>query len=331
MRVSRIAGLGHFVPERVVTNGDLSQWMETSDEWIRQRTGIEERRWVEGDVGASDLAVPAAQQALAEAGIEASDLDMIVFATLSPDINFPGSSCLLQAKLGVPGIATLDIRNQCTGFVYGLAVADQFIRTGMMNHILVVGGEVHSSGLDISTRGRDVAVLFGDGAGAAVVSASTDQNRGILGHKLHADGTHHDILMLGAPASGRNPRLTPQMLEDGLHFPKMNGRAVFKHAATRFPEVIVEVLKAHGYGPADINMLIPHQANLRISEFVAKRLGLSADRVHNNIQRYGNTTAASIPIALHEAVQAGRIKDGDLVVLAAFGAGLTWGASLIRW
>lgn len=331
MRVSRIAGLGHFVPERVVTNGDLSQWMETSDEWIRQRTGIEERRWVEGDVGASDLAVPAAQQALAEAGIEASDLDMIVFATLSPDINFPGSSCLLQAKLGVPGIATLDIRNQCTGFVYGLAVADQFVRTGMMNHILVVGGEVHSSGLDISTRGRDVAVLFGDGAGAAVVSASTDQNRGILGHKLHADGAHHDILMLGAPASGRNPRLTPQMLEEGLHFPKMNGRAVFKHAATRFPEVIVEVLQAHGYGPADIDMLIPHQANLRISEFVAKRLGLSADRVHNNIQRYGNTTAASIPIALHEAVQAGRIKDGDLVVLAAFGAGLTWGASLIRW
>jgi 3-oxoacyl-[acyl-carrier-protein] synthase-3 len=331
MRVSRIAGLGHFVPERVVTNDDLSQWMETSDEWIRQRTGIEERRWVEGDVGASDLAVPAAKQALTEAGIEAADLDMIIFATLSPDINFPGSSCLLQAKLGVPGIATLDIRNQCTGFVYGLAVADQFVRTGMMNNILVVGGEVHSSGLDISTRGRDVAVLFGDGAGAAVVSASTDGKRGILGHKLHADGTHHDILMLAAPASGRNPRLTPEMLEEGLHFPKMNGRAVFKHAATRFPQVIVEVLEAHGYGPADIGMLIPHQANLRISEFVAKRLGLSPDRVHNNIQRYGNTTAASIPIALHEAVQAGRIKEGDLVVLAAFGAGLTWGASLIRW
>ncbi|MBO85002.1 MAG: 3-oxoacyl-ACP synthase [Deltaproteobacteria bacterium] len=331
MRASRIAGLGHFVPERVVTNDDLSQWMETSDEWIRQRTGIEERRWVEGDVGASDLALPAAKQALAEAGIEASELDMVVFATLSPDINFPGSSCLLQAKLGVPGIATLDIRNQCTGFVYGLAVADQFVRTGMMKHVLVVGGEVHSSGLDISTRGRDVAVLFGDGAGAAVVSASTKGSREILGHKLHADGTHHDILMLGAPASGRNPRLTPEMLEEGLHFPKMNGRAVFKHAATRFPQVIVEVLEAHGYGPADIGMLIPHQANLRISEFVAKRLGLSPDRVHNNIQRYGNTTAASIPIALHEAVQGGRIKDGDLVVLAAFGAGLTWGASLIRW
>ena len=331
MRGSRITGLGHHVPERVVTNSDLSQWMDTTDEWIRQRTGIEERRWVEGDVGASDLAVPAAKQALAEAGLEAKDLDMIIFATLSPDINFPGSSCLLQAKLGVPGIATLDIRNQCTGFVYGLAVADQFVRTGAMKHILVVGGEVHSSGLDISTRGRDVAVLFGDGAGAAVVSAHDGSQRGVLGHKLHADGTHHDILMLGAPASGKNPRLTPEMLEAGLHYPKMNGRAVFKHAATRFPEVIVEVLEAHGYGPADIDMLIPHQANLRINEFVAKRLGLPAHKMFNNIQRYGNTTAASIPIALHEAVQGGRIKEGDLVVLAAFGAGLTWGASLIRW
>jgi len=331
MRGSRISGLGHHVPERVVTNHDLTQWMDTSDEWIRQRSGIVERRWVEGDVGASDLAVPAAQQALAEAGIEASQLDMIIFATLSPDINFPGSSCLLQAKLGVPGIATLDIRNQCTGFVYSLAIADQFIRTGMMNHILVVGGEVHSSGLDISTRGRDVTVLFGDGAGAAVVSAADNPERGILGHKLHADGRHHDILMLGAPASGKNPRLTPEMLDEGLHYPKMNGRAVFKHAATRFPEVIVEVLEAHGYGPTDIDMLIPHQANLRINEFVAKRLGLSPDKVHNNIQRYGNTTAASIPIALHEAVQGGRIQEGDLVVLAAFGAGLTWGASLIRW
>jgi len=331
MRASRITGLGHHVPDRVVTNHDLSQLMETSDEWIRQRTGIEERRWVEGDVGASDLALPAARHALAEAGLEASDLDMIIFATLSPDINFPGSSCLLQAKLGVPGVATLDIRNQCTGFIYGLAVADQFIRTGAMRHILVVGGEVHSSGLDISTRGRDVAVLFGDGAGAAVVSACDGDERFILGHKLHADGAHHDILMLSAPASGKSPRLTAEMLEAGLHYPKMNGRAVFKHAATRFPEVIVEVLEAHGYTPEDIDMLIPHQANLRISEYVAKRLGLPPEKVHNNIQRYGNTTAASIPIALHEAVQAGRIKEGDLVVLAAFGAGLTWGASLIRW
>ncbi len=331
MRGSRIAGLGHFVPERVVTNADLAEQMETSDDWIRQRTGIEERRWVEGNVGASDLALPAAQQALAEAGVAASDLDMIVFATLSPDINFPGSSCLLQAKLGVPGIATLDIRNQCTGFVYSLAVADQFIRTGMMQRILVVGSEVHSSGLDISTRGRDVAVLFGDGAGAAVVTATDDPQRRILGHKLHADGSQHDILMVRAPASAQNPRLTHEMLDNGDHFPKMNGRSVFRAAATRFPEVIVEVLAEHGYTPDDINLLIPHQANLRISELVARSLNLGPDRVFNNIQRYGNTTAASIPIALHEAAQAGRISEGDLVVLAAFGAGLTWGATLLRW
>lgn len=331
MRGSRIAGLGHHLPERVVTNEDLSELMETSDAWIRQRTGIEERRWVEGDVGASQLAEPAARQALAAAGIEASDLDMIIFATLSPDINFPGSSCLLQARLGVPGVATLDIRNQCTGFVYSLAVADQFIRTGMMQHILVVGGEVHSSGLDVTTRGRDVAVLFGDGAGAAVVSATDDPERRILGHKLHADGSQHDILMLGAPASGRNPRLTHAMLDEGLQYPKMNGRAVFRAAATRFPEVIVEVLAEYGHTAADLDMLIPHQANLRINELVCRNLKIGPERVHNNIQRVGNTTAASIPIALHEAVTQGRIQEGDLVVLAAFGAGLTWGANLIRW
>lgn len=331
MRGSRIAGLGHHVPERVVTNHDLAQLMDTSDEWIRKRTGIEERRWVDGDVGASELAEHAARQALDEAGLSERDVDLIIFATLSPDINFPGSSCLLQARLGVPGIATLDIRNQCTGFVYALSVADQFIRTGAMECVLVVGAEVHSSGLDISTRGRDVAVLFGDGAGAAVVVPTEDAERRILGHALHADGSQHDILMLGAPASGKNPRLTAEMLEAGLHYPQMNGRAVFKHAATRFPEVIVEVLAQHGHTPAHLDQLIPHQANLRISEYVAKTLKLGPDKVFNNIQRYGNTTAASIPIALHEAVQAGRVNPGDLVCLAAFGAGLTWGANLIRW
>ena len=331
MRGSRIAGLGHHLPDRVVTNEDLSKLMDTSDEWIRQRSGIEQRRWVEGDVGASELAEPAARQALEAAGIEASDLDMIIFATLSPDINFPGSSCLLQARLGVPGVATLDVRNQCTGFVYSLSIADQFIRSGMMQHILVVGAEVHSSGLDISTRGRDVAVLFGDGAGAVVVSATDDPERRIIGHKLHADGSQHNILMLAAPSSGRNPRLTHEMLDQGLHYPKMNGRAVFKAAATRFPEVILEVLTEHGHTTDDLNMLIPHQANLRINEFVCRTLKIGPDRVHNNIQRVGNTTAASIPIALHEAVAEKRIREGDLVVLAAFGAGLTWGANLIRW
>ena len=330
MRGSRILGMGHYVPERVVTNDDLSQWMETSDEWIRQRTGISQRRWVEGDVGSTDLAEPAARQALEEAGLEAKDLDMILFATLSPDVMFPGSSCLLQERLGVPGVATLDIRNQCTGFVYGLAVADQFVRSGMMTNVLVVGAEVHSSGLDISTRGRDVTVLFGDGAGAAVVGATEGSSR-ILTSKLHADGSLHRILMTETPASRLNPRITTEMLEEGRHYPTMDGPAVFKQAVQRLPEVISEALADQGLSIADIDLLVPHQANLRINEMAARLLKLDTSKVYNNIQRYGNTTAASIPIALHEAIGEGRVKEGDLVVLAAFGAGLTWGANLIRW
>lgn len=330
MRGSRILGMGHYVPERVVRNDDLKQWMDTTDEWIVQRTGIRERRWVQGDVGSTDLALPAARQALDEAGIKASELDMILFATLSPDLNFPGSSCLLQERLEVPGIATLDIRNQCTGFVYGLSIADQFIRSGAMKHVLVVGAEVHSSGLDISTTGRDVSVLFGDGAGAAVVGPSDDEHR-ILGSRLRADGRHHGILMLEVPASRLNPRLTKEMLDEGRHWPKMDGQAVFKQAVQRLPEVIGEVLGEHGYSTSDIDLLVPHQANLRINEMAARLLKLSPDKVYNNIQRYGNTTAASIPIALHEAIGEGRVRSGDLVVLAAFGAGLTWGANLIRW
>jgi len=313
-----------------VTNADLSELMDTTDEWIAKRTGIRERRWVEGDVGASDLALPAAEQALEEAGLDAADLDMIIFATLSPDINFPGSSCLLQDRLKCPGIATLDVRNQCTGFVYSLAIADQFIRTGAMKNVLVVGAEVHSSGLDISTRGRDLAVLFGDGAGAAVLSATEGESR-ILDSRLHADGSQYDILMLDAPASRRNPRLTEAMLADGLHYPKMRGKAVFKHAVDRIPEVVGEILEANGKSLEDVSLVVPHQANLRINELVCRRMGLPPERMVHNIQKYGNTTAASIPIALHEAAQSDRVKSGDLVLLAAFGAGLTWGANLIRW
>jgi 3-oxoacyl-[acyl-carrier-protein] synthase-3 len=330
MRGSKIAGLGHYLPENVVTNDQLATLIDTSDEWISKRTGIRERRWVVGDVGPTDLAVPAAQQALAEAGLQASDLDMILFATLSPDINFPGSSCLLQARLGVPGIATLDIRNQCTGFVYGLSIADQFIRTGAMKNVLVVGAEVHSSGLDISNRGRDVAVLFGDGAGAAVLTATEGDSR-LLDSALHADGTDYEILMLEAPASRLQPRLTAEMMQQGRHFPQMVGQAVFKHAVKRLPEVIDEVLSRNGLTVADVALMVPHQANLRINEMVARQIGIDPARVFNNIQRYGNTTAASIPIALHEAVLEGRVKQGDTVLLAAFGAGLTWGANLIRW
>ncbi len=330
MRGSRILGMGHHVPERVVTNQDLTQWMETSDEWIVQRTGIRERRWVEGNVGATDLAEIAAKQALDEAGLQASDIGMIIFATLSPDLNFPGSACLLQERLGLPGVAALDIRNQCTGFVYGLSIADNFIRTGAMKYVMVVGAEIHSSGLDISTRGRDVSVLFGDGAGVAIVGPSEDEHR-ILESRLHADGRFAEILMVEAPASRMNPRFTMEMFDEGRHFPKMDGQTVFKQAVQRLPEVILEVLNAHGYAPGDIDLLVPHQANLRINEMVARLMKLPADKVYNNIQRYGNTTAASIPIALHEAIQEGKLKSGDLLVLAAFGAGLTWGANLIRW
>lgn len=330
MPYSRIAGMGHFLPERVVTNDDLKQWMDTSDEWITQRTGIKERRWVVGDVGASQLAEPAARVALAEAGLTPKDVDLLLFATLSPDLNFPGSGCLLQARLGIPGVAAMDIRNQCTGFVYGLATADAFIKAGMARTVLVVGAEVHSTGLDLSTRGRDVTVLFGDGAGAAVVTATDGPSR-ILDSELHADGRAAEILMVEAPASRLNPRLTPQMLEEGRHYPRMDGKAVFKHAVERLPEVIRSILARNGLTQDDVALLVPHQANMRINEMVTRQLGFPPHRVVHNIQKYGNTTAASIPIALHEAAQAGRVKEGDLVLLVAFGAGLTWGANLVRW
>lgn len=330
MAGSTLLGMGHYVPPRTVTNDDLAVLMETTDEWITQRTGIKERHWIEGDVGASELAEHASREALAEAGLTAADIDLILFATLSPDLNFPGSGCLLQARLGIVGVPAMDIRNQCTGFLYGLKTADAYIRSGMAKNILLVGSEVHSTGLDISTRGRDVAVLFGDGAGAAVIGASTDDSR-VIDTELHADGRFAEILMVEVPASRLNPRLTLEMMEAGRHYPKMDGRSVFKHACERLPEVIHSILKRNGYTLADVDVMVPHQANLRINEMVARQLGFPAEKVVHNIQRYGNTTAASIPIALHEAVQQGRVQKGQLVLLAGFGAGLTWGASLVRW
>ena len=330
MTRSRIAGMGHFVPDRVVTNGELSQHMETSDEWIHQRSGIRERRWVDGNVGASELAEPAARSALAEAERTPADVDLILFATLSPDLNFPGSGCLLGARLGIPGIAAMDIRTQCTGFLYSLATADAMVRSDMAKCVLVIGSEVHSSGLDISTRGRDVSVLFGDGAGAAVVVASDDTSM-LLDHELHADGRYAEILMVEVPASRLQPRLTKEMMDEGRHYPKMDGKAVFKHAVEKLPALVHSILGRNGYTLDDVAVLVPHQANMRINELVARNLGFPPERVVHNIQKYGNTTAASIPIALHEAVLEGRIRKGDLVLLAGLGAGLTWGASLVRW
>ncbi len=325
-----ILGLGQYLPERVVTNHDLAKLFNTSDEWIQQRTGIVERRYVDGDdIGASDLAVPAAQRAVEAAGLKMNDIEFIIFATLSPDYQFPGSACLLQDKLGLPGIGALDIRNQCSGFIYCLAVADAFIRMGMYKHILIAGAEIHSTALEFTDRGRDVTVLFGDGAGAAVLGA-TEENRGILSTHLHADGRYAKDLWIEIPASRYNPRVTREHLEQGRQYPRMNGRKVFKMAVERLPEVINEALSANGVTIGDIALLVPHQANLRINEFVAGILDIPPEKVYNNIQRYGNTTAASIPIALNEAIQEGKAKRGDLVLLAALGAGFTWASCLLR-
>ncbi len=322
---------GFYVPERVVRNDEFTQWMDTSDEWIRTRTGITERRWVaDGQTGA-DMAFEAAMLALGRAGMKPADLDCIVYATLSPDYFFPGTGVFLQRKLGVPNIPCLDVRNQCTGFLYGLSVADAWIRTGQYKRVLLVGAEVHSTGMDLSTRGRDLAVLFGDGAGVAVLGPTADSGRGVLSTHIFADGNYAELLFCDAPASARRPRLGQRDLDEGRIFPVMQGKEVFKHASTRMPESVKLALESNGLKPEDIRLLIPHQANLRISEMVQKLLGLRDDQVYNNIQRYGNTTAGSIPIALDECVQAGRLSRGDLLILAAFGSGFTWGSAAIRW
>lgn len=331
MRRSRIVGTGMYVPERVVTNFDLEKMMDTSDEWIRERSGIVERRFVEAGTGPADLATHAARQAVDNAGIDLEDIDFLIFATLSPEHFFPGSGVLLQKKLGIQGIGALDVRNQCTGFIYGLSVADQFIKTGMYDTVLVVGAEVHSAGLNLSDEGRDVAVLFGDGAGAAIVNSSGDEQHGILSNHLHADGDYAEELWVDAPTTLEHPWLSKEMIDEGRIFPRMNGRTVFKHASTKFPNVIIESLEANGLGKDDLDMLIPHQANFRITQMVAKRLELTEDQYMSNIHKYGNTTAASIPIALHECLEEGRIEDGDVVSLAAFGSGFTWASTLIRW
>jgi len=332
MRHAKIAGVGHYLPTKIVTNQDLEKIMATSHEWIVERTGIEERRYFEeGTDTTTNMGTKAAEKALAMANLSASDLDMIIFATLSPDYFFPGSGVLLQRELGVKNIPALDIRNQCSGFIYALSVADQFIKTGMYNNVLVVGSEIHSSGLDFSDKGRAVSVIFGDGAGAVVLSPSTTENQGILSTHLHADGELAEELACVAPSSNKKERLTKEMIDDGSIYPYMNGQTVFKNAVVKFPEVIMEALNQNGYQPQDIDLLIPHQANLRITSFIQQKMGLPAEKVFSNIQRYGNTTAASIPIALSEAVEQGKIKAGDLVCLAAFGSGFTWASALIRW
>lgn len=330
---SVIRSTGRHLPSRVVTNADLTRWMETSDEWIRQRTGIEERRWVpeEGGVGSSDLALEASRIALARAGWRPEDLDLIIFATLSPDIFFPGPGCLLQHKLGLKRTPALDIRQQCTGFLYGLATADAYIRSGQARRVLLACAEVHSTGLDISTRGRDVTVIFGDGAAAVCLEGvATDARVGILAAALHADGSLAESLMVEACASRLNPRISHDLLDAGRHYPRMEGRVIFKEAVTRLPEVTQEVLEKAGATLEEVDLFIPHQANLRINQFYQEAMKLPEDKVFHNIQRYGNTTAASIPIALDEALESGRVGEKSTVMFLALGAGLTWGAVLCR-
>jgi len=348
MYQSKIAGMGYYVPKNVYTNEDLTRFMDTSDEWIQERTGIKERRFANrmGET-TTTMAIEAAKIAMDRAGVTTHDIDFIVFATLSPDYYFPGCGVLLQREMGMREIGALDVRNQCSGFVYALSVADQFIKTGTYKNILVVGSEKHSFAMDFQTRSRNVSVIFGDGAGAVVLQPTQEKNKGILSTHLHSDGADAEILAMYYPGAHANKWLTDkppfpdqelgglflttEQLESGATLPYMDGPAVFKKAIVKFPEVIREALAANNLSEKDIDLLIPHQANLRISQYVQKLLGLSDNQVFNNIQKYGNTTAASVPIALCEAWEAGKINTGDLVCLAAFGSGFTWASALIRW
>ncbi len=336
MYQSKISGLGYYVPENIVTNDDLSKIIDTNDEWIQERTGIKERRHVVKGSGetTTTMGIKAAEIAIKRSGVAKEDIDFIVFATISPDYYFPGPGVMLQKELGLKTVGALDIRNQCSGFVYALSIADQYIKTGMYQNILIVGSELQSLGLDMTTRGRSVSVIFGDGAGAAVISRSADSSQGVLSTHLHSEGEHAKELSVLAPGMGG--RWVTDILADNdpndeSYFPYMNGQFVFKNAVVRFSEVIHEGLAANNLQVSDIDMLIPHQANLRISQFIQKKFGLSDDQVFNNIQKYGNTTAASIPIALTEAWELGKIKSGDVVVLAAFGSGFTWASAIIKW
>ena len=332
---SKIAGIGHFLPENIVTNKSLESVMETTDEWIQERTGIKERRWVVPGDGntTSSMGTKAARKAIKNADLTPDDIDFIVFATLSPDYYFPGPGVMVQKELGIKEIGALDVRNQCSGFIYGLSVADQFIKTGMYKNVLVIGSELHSGGLEKSIRGRGVSVIFGDGAGAVVLQRSENLETGILSTHLHAEGLYAEELALIGPSTGR---WVPEIIEtndpeDTSYYPHMNGNFVFKHAIGRFSEVIMEALMANELKSEDIGILIPHQANLRISQFIQKQMNLTEDQVFNNIMHYGNTTAASIPIALSEAWQEGLITEDKIVCLAAFGSGFTWASALIRW
>lgn len=330
MRRAKIAGMGHYVPPHIVKNDDLVEMMNTTDEWIKERTGIEERRWIKfQEDTVAGMGTKASLKALENAGISKDDVDFIILATLSPDYYFPGPGTQVQHQLGIDTIGALDVRNQCTGFIYALSIADQFIKTGMYNNILVIGSEIHSHRFDKSPQGRGVSVIFGDGAAAAVMTAAEEGEDGVYSTHLHSEGQHAEELMTKGPGNHTPP--TRHTVMDPDFFPHMNGQLVFKHAVIRFSQVINEALEANKFDIKDVDMLIPHQANLRISQFIQRHFELPDENVYNNIMKYGNTTAASIPLALSEAVEKGLVKKGDLVCLAAFGSGFTWGSAMIRW
>jgi 3-oxoacyl-[acyl-carrier-protein] synthase III len=332
MNSSRIAGVGHYVPETIVTNDDLAKIMPTSDDWITERTGIKERRYfTEGKDTVASMAATACRMALKNANIDVAEVDVIIFATTTSEYYFPGSGVLLQRELGLPGIPAMDIKMQCSGFIYALSIADQFLKTGMYKTALVVGSEIQSNAVEFSERGRNIAVIFADGAGAVVLRAENSAEHSILSTHLHSDGNFAEELYMRHPGSLLKRRLTPEMIINGEVLPYMNGPVVFKHAVVKFMEVIQEALDANKLSKENIDLLIPHQANLRISEYIRNTLKLPEEKVFNNIMHYGNTTTASIPLALSEAWQAGKIKSGDIVCLAAFGSGFTWASALIRW
>lgn len=338
MKYSKILGVGSYVPPNVWSNDDLTRLMDTSDEWIQQRTGIKQRHWVDfnSTTCSSDLGVLAAERAMAQANTKKEEIDLIIFATLSPDHEFPGTACFFQEKFGVHGIPALDVRQQCTGFIYGLSIADQFIKSGMYRKVLLVGAEVHSKGLDRSTRGRDVSVLFGDGAGAAVIGVGEGSRdfkaSQIYSTHLHADGRFAKELWVPEPGNAHSgDRLSLERLKDGGHFPKMNGKTVFMHAVKKMPETLLEALSTNGLSLKDVDLFVFHQANLRINEMIAQQLEIPSEKVFNTIDRFGNTTAATIPIGLDEAVRVGKLKEGMIVATAAFGSGFTWASALLRW
>jgi|TARA_B110000467_G_C18333384_1_gene495300 3-oxoacyl-[acyl-carrier-protein] synthase-3 len=328
---SHIAGIGYYVPDRVIDNNYFTKYMDTSDQWIRERTGIHERRFISNEEGPSDLAIPAIKMALESASMSKDDIDFIIFSTSTPDYYIPGSGCLVQEKMKFKNIGALDIRCQCSGFIYGLSIADQYIKAGTYSNILVVTSEVQSTAMDLSNDGRDTSIIFADGAAATIITSAKSDNEGLLSTHLHSEGKYAKELWVEAPSSKQNPRLDNKILNDKKHFLHMNGKEVFKHAIKRFPEVIIEGLVHNNLTVNDIDILIPHQANIRISKMVQKKLGLKDEQVISNIHKYGNTTSASIPIALYETIKNKKIKKGDILALAAFGSGFSWGSAIIKW